>query len=365
MKLTDYKVDKKAVKKSAKRIAGNEIIADFYRQLYTETAREKHLNRAESVCGCFQLWDIDHYRKQGIKDIKRINLCKDKFCLNCQNVQSKRRYTKYKPVLDDLMTERDIYHIVFTVPNCDGEELLGTLDRMYTKFPYIVRYFGGERKCNGLDFRSYGYIGAVRGLEITTKATKGKQVEYHPHFYCLFVLHKKGVNGKRKHINDFSYHNGKLRRKFTDFEILLQKTWYLFYNDQRLTADVVNSLQQGYSVTVDRANGNYKEVFKYAVKGSFKDGAIFNYDVFETLYYALHRRKVLQGYGVLNKYDFETVAEAEVEKVYAEILAELRKIEDPEKQLLKLQEICAELEHDDITYISKNAIRRELLHNDA
>ena len=51
--------------------------------------------------------------------------------------------------------------------------------------------------------------------------------------------------------------------------------------------------------------------------------------------------------------------------MYAVLLYELRKIEYPEKQLLKLQEICAELEHDDITYISKNAIRRELLHNDA
>lgn len=373
MNLQDLKVTRKTVAKSARRVDDNDVIAGFYRQLFTDTARETLVNRAESVEGCFKLWSVDHYRRQKVKDIKRINLCKDKFCMNCQNVLSKQRYAKYKPVLDELLRDKDIYHIVFTVPNCDGSELVGTLDRMYKKFPYIIRYFQGERKCRGVDFAGYGFTGAVRSLEITTKLTGNRTVEYHPHFHCLFVL-RKGIDCKRKHVNDFSYHRNpqtgavRLRRKYTDLEVLLQKSWYLFYNDERLTAESLAALDQGYSVTADLAKGNYKEVFKYAVKGDTKNDSmtdvIFNYDVFETLYNALHRRKVMQGYGVLNRYDFETVTGEEVEKVYEEIRAILREVEQPEEQLLRLEEVFADLEHDDITYISKSAIRQYLNDSD-
>ncbi len=372
MELQDLKVTKKTVAKSARRVDDNDVIAGYYRQLFTDTARESFLSRADSVDGCFKLWDVDHYRRQKVKDVKRINLCKDKFCMNCQNVLSKQRYAKYKPVLDELLENNDIYHIVFTVPNCEGSELVGTLDRMYKKFPYIIRYFQGERKCNGVDFTGYGFKGAVRSLEITTKRTGDRTVEYHPHFHCLFVL-RKGIDGKHRHVNDFSYHRTsgtgavRLRRKFTDFEVLLQKSWYLFYNDERLTAESLAALDQGYSVTADLAKGNYKEIFKYAVKGDTKNDSItdviFNYDVFQTLYHALHRRKVLQGYGILNRYDFETVTDGEVERIYEEIREILRQVEEPEAQVLRLAEVFADLDGEDVTYISKSAIRQYL--NDA
>ncbi len=367
MQVKDFALAKKAIKKKAAKIEDNAIISSYYREMYRDTADAGHLRRADAVDGCFRWWDVDNYRKQHVKDVKRINLCKDKFCLNCQNAMSKRRYAKYKPVLDDLLADYDVYHVVTTVENCTAFELLDVLDRMYKKFPYIIRYFMGERKCNGIDFRGYGFKGAIRSLEITTKRTKTGAM-FHPHFHSLFVL-RKGIPAKRKHINDFSFHKGKLRRKFTDFEILLQKVWYLLYNGERLTAEAVAKLPQGYSCTAERAKGNYKEIFKYPVKGESRRESItdvvYDYDTFAVLFEALYRRKVLQGYGILNYKDLETDEDKEIDRIYEELLAELRAIEDPERQALKLEEVFADFETDpDMTYISKNVIR-EYLHNDA
>lgn len=362
MQVKDFALDKKAISKKADRVKDNDVISGYYRQLYQDTANEGHLRRADAVDGCFKFWDIDHYRKQHVKDIKRINLCKDKFCLNCQNALSKRRYAKYKLVLDALLDKYDIYHVVVTVPNCTADELLDVLDRMYKKFPYIIRYFAGERKCKGIDFLAYGYKGAIRSLEITTKRIPGG-VEFHPHFHSLFVL-RKGIPNVRKHINDYSFSNGVLRRKFTDLEILLQKEWYLLYSGERFTAEAVNDLQQGYSVTVDKAEGNYKEIFKYPIKGESRRDSmmdvVFSYDVFAVLYCALHRRKVLQGYGLLNFGDEETDEDREIDQIYQSLVSELQTIEDPERQYLRLEEIFSDIEHDDVTYISKNVIRQHI-----
>lgn len=363
MKVKDFTLSKKAIRKKAAKIEDNAIISGYYHQMYRDTADEGHLRRASAVDGCFRWWDVDHYRKQKVKDVKRISLCKDKFCLNCQNAMSKRRYAKYKPVLDALLDDYDVYHVVVTVSNCTAWELLDVLDRMYKKFPYIIRYLSGERKCKGIDFLGYGYKGAIRSLEITTKRTK-TGAEFHPHFHSLFVL-RKGISIKRKHINDFSFHNGKLRRKFTDFEILLQKVWYLLYNGERLTAEAVENLTQGYSCTADRAKGNYKEIFKYPVKGESRRESItdvvYDYDTFAVLFEVLYRRKVLQGYGILNFKDLETDEDKEIDRIYKELIAELQAIEDPVFLGLRLEDVFADFE--DVSYISKNTIR-ESLHND-
>lgn len=361
MDVNKVAVDKTSIKKSAKKISDNDLIAEYYEKLAEENESDLLQNRAANVKGCFKLWDLDYYRKQKIKDIKRINLCKDKFCLNCQNIASKRRYMKYKPLLDDLENNADIYHVVFTVPNCFAEDLKNTLETMYRKFPYVTQYFQCKRKCKGIDFKKYGFFGAVRSLEITTKKEKSRQTEYHPHFHCLFVL-RKGLKEKRRHVNEYSFNGKYLTRRFTDLEILLQKIWYLFMNGEKLTVEKVRALKQGYSVTADKANGNYKEVFKYAVKGSFKDGAIFNYKVFETLHKALHRRKIIQGYGRLNHIDFEDeITAEEVDEIYEAIRRELQKTEDPERQYMSLKEIFSDFEENaDIRYISKNAIRHTL-----
>lgn len=361
MDLQAVQLDRKIIRKSSNRIKDNDLIAGYYERMNAETDNPAYCTRAEAVKGCFKLWDIDYYRKQKVKDILRINLCRDKFCLNCQAMLALRRQAKYKPELDRLEKKYDIYHVVFTVPNVDGEELTGTLKHMYLKFPYVVQYFQGKRKAKGVDFSRYGFAGAVRSLEITTKREYG-QAEYHPHFHCLFLL-RKGLSLEKRYINNYSFSGNRSRpRKFTGLEILLQKIWYFFLNDGKLTVSALDSLTEGYSVTADKSNGNYHEVFKYACKGAFKDGAIYDYEVFKTLYHALYRRKIIQGYGLLNKFDFDDDIDAEeVEAIYIDIITQLRRVEGPERQHVLLKKILSDLEAEtEIKYISRNLIRAAL-----
>lgn len=357
MELAHARIDKNKIKKSARKVQGNDVIAEYYKELFEETGFAE--NKAEAVKSCLKVWDVDYYRLQKVKDVLRVNLCHDKFCPNCQNLVSLRRYAKYKPVLDKLLENYSIYHVVFTVPNCSAVKLNVTLKNMYSKFVYVVQYMQGKRKVKNIDFKKYGFVGAVRSLEITISKT-----DFHPHFHCLFVL-KKDFQEKRKYINDYSYNNGKLKRKFTDFEILLQKCWYLFYNGQKLTKKAFDELPLGYSVIAEKTNGNYKEIFKYATKGLYdpKTGSFeYSYDVFKTLYNALHRRKIIQGYGILNKLTFEDeLSKEEKDNLYLEIKKKLQEIEDPFRQYIALSELCKEFdERDDITYISKNSIRENI-----
>ena len=365
MDLVKIEVQKDTIKKSVKRIAGNEEIAYFYEQFAKEQDSATLANRAEWVAQCYKFWDIDHYKKQCVKDIKRITLCKDKFCLNCQNNAAHKREVKYQNILDDLRKRYDIYHIVFTVPNCLADELRLTLDRMYKKFPYVIQYLQGKRKCNNVDFVKFGFVGAVRGLEVTTKTT-ADSYEFHPHFHTLFIF-RKGLDKTKKNINDFSFSNGKLGRKFSDNEILLQKAWRLLYEGERLTEKMLNELDQGYSVTMDDSHGHYHQVFKYALKGTFKKGApIFNYEEFKELYKALYRRKMIQGYGVLNKFDFEDdVTDEQIDQAYQEIVSMLQAIESPQIEIMRLQDVVKEMdENKEVKYISRNTVRRELRGHD-
>ena len=358
MDLTKAEVNRKGLKKALLKVGGNNVIADYYKNMFEKTGKDD--SRAEAIRKCLSVWDIDYYRLQKVKDVLRVNLCHDKFCPNCQNLISKARYGKYRPELDKLLIDYNIYHVVFSVPNCKGGELKRTLTKMYEKYVYVIQYLQGKRKCKGLDFAKYGFVGAVRSLEITTnaKTTRPEDLEYHPHFHCLFVL-KKGINEKRQFINDysFSYKNNQTRY-FNAFEILLQKCWYLFYNGEKLTKKAFDELKQGYSVYAQRVNGNYKEVFKYAVKGLYdpKTGS-FEYpqEVFEILYDALHRRKIIQGYGILNKFTFsDELEEGEAEEYYDKLISELKSIEDPIRFYAKIKEIMTDFdESEDIKYISK------------
>lgn len=365
MDIKQIEIDKKKVRKSPRKLQRNTELSQYLEQYAEETGSQTLLNRALSVKDCYKYWDIDHYVVQRIKDVKRIQLCKDKFCNNCQNVLALRRLSKYKPYLDDLQKSYDVYHVIFTVKNCPAHDLNATLDTMYAKFPYLIQYLDGKRRSSDLNFTRFGYAGAVRSLEITTKFDDHGAVEYHPHFHCLFLF-RKDLNNERIYINDFSFSHGKKKRSFSENEILLQKSWYLLYHSKRLNKKNIDSLKQGFSVLADDAKGNYHEVFKYALKGTFKDNApLFTYDVFKTIYKALYRRKIIQGYGLLNKFKFEDdVTEEEIEELYQKILEELRAVEKPEYHVSTLSDVLDDFDSDTVKYISRNSIRSTLHNND-
>lgn len=347
--------DKKLINKATRRCRKNTLIADYYMDLsekYTgcdwtcdEDGVVNHRvdpysfkEHGERVDNCYRYWNVDYYKQQNIKDIKRISLCGDKFCNNCQNLLSKRRYQKYKPFLDLIAQSKYLYHIVFTVPNVSDVQFKQTFNRMYEKFSYMIKYFTGLKKIKGIDFPS-GYVGAVRSVEITTQTIK-KETFYHPHFHCIFVFDKPLPDkGKNKNSFSFDKYGRRVTRTFTDFEILLQKVWYLLYNDERCILSNINELKEGYSVTIDDLKKHpkgYKEVFKYAIGGLYKKSGEplkdFTLAVFEKLYFALYNRKIIQGYGILNKFKFDnddSLLQDEIDMQYLDLQLLLMTIEKP------------------------------------
>ena len=111
--IKELEINTDKLRRARKRLNANEIVADYYKEYYDERCLPN--DRAETVRNCFTFALVDYYRLLAVKDIKSVNLCHDKFCINCQNQISLRRFAKYKPFLDSLQSDYDIYHIVFVV----------------------------------------------------------------------------------------------------------------------------------------------------------------------------------------------------------------------------------------------------------
>lgn len=357
MSLAENLIDKGYFEDLKTHVAHNYQIAEFYENLYDETGEESFRNKSKSLDLCCQWWDFDYYRFQSVKDLKRVNLCRDKFCFNCQSMLALKRQGRFAPVLDSLRQNYKVVHVVVTVPNCEAEELLPLLDKMYKKFPFLMRYFKGSAKVKGVDFLQYGYGGAVRGLEVTQNQVTG---QFHPHFHCM-VLFRKDLDLKGKYKNSYSYDGGELVRKFSDLEILLQKLWYLLMNDQTVTARALDELKEGYDVTAQDSEGYYHEAFKYACKGAFdqsKGAFLYKEYVFRTLYEALKNRRMIQGYGALHNFnDLDgEILEGEALEEYAKIIAELKAVEEPEFYCETLDEVIERTAT--CKYISKSNLKR-------
>lgn len=342
-------------------ITYNYQIAEFYENIYREKGEEVYLNKSKNINLCVKFWDFDYYKFQNVKDVKRVNLCRDKFCYNCQSMLAVKRQSKYSPQLDELRKQYKVCHVVFTVKNPTGESLKKTLNTMYTKFPYMMKFFKGQKKVKGVDFYKYGYAGAVRGLEVTYNQLSR---EYHPHFHCMFLL-DNNLDLTPKNYNSFSFSdNNAEKRGFSDFEILLQKVWYLLMNDQKVTAKSISTLREGYSVIAEDSKGYYHECFKYAIKGAFdptQGSYIYKEHIFRVLQKALNGRRMIQGYGKLYNFnDLEgELLEEEVQDEYEKYIADLRSIEKPELAIESLDEVIEHSKH--CKYISKSNLKRLIL----
>lgn len=365
----------------------NDIIGEWYNDLYEETGYEGYERKARALKTCCKLWDVEYYQMQGFKDILRTNHCNDRFCDNCQSINARRREDKYTPFLDAFKRHFDIYHITFTVTNVTADKLNATVNRMFSEFGYIIRLFRNNAKIKGYDFTQYGFIGAVRALEITKNVAENT---FHPHFHTLFLVRKglKLDTTGKTHLNKYSFDSVRKIVKpyyFSDFEILLQKVWRLRYDGVKVNKASIEALPLGYSVKCVKPK-NYHEVFKYATKGVFKDGDIpaHGYEDFKALQATLENRRIIQGYGCLNgfkfddeKFDFdyiETLSEVvkcfyadkiKADEEYKRLIEELRDLEpDPLKLFEKLEEIYDNLDYENIKYISRASVYELISNNE-
>ena len=343
-------------------VANNRRFNEKYSDYYSRLANERNIPKLHTVAAhvqdCHRFWFGDHYRMQRVFDVKRVQLCHDKFCVNCQHLKQASRLKRFTPVLEELSNDYNLYHTVFTLKNVVGSELYRTLDLMSDGFKKLVRYFSGDAKIKGLDFSECGYAGAVRCFEIVANP-----MDYHPHIHSLFVM-DKDFELTKTIVNPFSYNYGVYSgRKFSELEEFLQKTFYLLCNRQKVTLENISAVSTGYSCTMDKVEDakDWHEVFKYVTKLT-KDGApALTYEQFVTLYDALYRRRVMQGYGILyNVAEDDTIDEAVAEE-YEKILAKLRLVELPDQDVdYVLDRLVTDIHSGAVTAISKRNIQRYL-----
>ena len=323
--LSFLEVQKVFLKKIIDNNEYNKTIVKHYERLEKNYPMLNFLKKIESIENCNQLWEVDHYQEQKIKDFKRTNLCKDKFCNNCKNVKQASRLAKFMPMIEDLAKDKYLYHMVLTVPNCKGSDLNHVIrDKIFKSFAYLIDYLKLKKKIKGLDLEQYAYQGAIRSLEVTYRVD-----DYHPHLHCIIALNEP-LDNNRHIVNTYSKSKKNGYRKFTDFEILIQKIWYLLNNGLRVTKRSIDDIDIGYSCTVDPIDeSSVYEVFKYMTKATDEKGNCITYNNFETLYFALFRVRQIQGYGCFyNVKDDDSIID-EADELYDVIVELLRAKENP------------------------------------
>lgn len=351
-KFESARITEKVLSDVVKNIEYNETIQNYYLRMSHEStgvafSSDMLIKKKEKVKFCNMLWRFDTYHNHRIKDFKSTSLCKDKFCANCKKVRQSARMAKYIPELGQFGDR--LYHMVLTLPNCHGSELMNTIKHMSKCFKQLIRYLDGRDNIMGLDFESFGYKGAVRSLEITFKGDS-----YHPHYHVALVLEH---NLDKKIIeNKYSYNFLKgipeLTRLFSEKEILIQKVWYLLLNKKTVSKFNIDNLTEGYSCMIDMfKEHDYAELFKYMTKETDESGQALAYDNFVSLFYGTYRIKQIQGYGCLYNITDDGDLDS-YEKQYEDYIKELRQKEMPVDTLERPRDI---LRNKDYTFISRKS----------
>lgn len=355
LNLDMLKVEKSHLRKVQKNLQYNELIGNFYEKMMKEPDNlmisDRLERKLERLQECNSIWNVDRYDKQKVKDFIKTNLCRDKFCNNCKKVKQAERMARFMPEIEKYK-HYNMSQMVLTVPNVSGEELHLTIKKMFKSFAWLIDYLKLKRKIKGLDFSTFGYKGAIRSLEVTYSH------DYHPHLHVLLI--HEGVDGNKHNVNKFSYdkYRKKELRLFSDFEILLQKMWYLIFNGVRLTKFAIDSLDHGYSVMLDKFNENdFLELFKYMTKSDgMENGSIMSYQNFKHLYWGLHNVRQIQGYGCLFGIKDEDISDL-AEQEYEKIIEELKKEENPVNVSETVQDL---IKDDKYILISRKKIYKHL-----
>lgn len=338
----------------------NDTILNYYDRLWMDRLADKVVElKVDRMYECNKFWTLAKYEKSKVKDFIKTSLCKDKFCNNCKKVKQASRMAKFMPEIKKFRDDPNnkIYQIVLTMPNVKGEQLGEAIDKLFKSMATLIEYLKVKKKIRGLDFEWVGYKAAIRSLEVTYKND-----EYHPHLHVLIVC--TGDIGKKEHLNKFSYdkYKKRVKRKFSDFEILLQKIWFLLINNIKVTKKAIDDLELGYSCMMDEfKDDDFIELFKYMTKGDGKEegsdkSELMTYEQFKTLYVQLRSVRQIQGYGELFRLKDEDISD-QVNEKYEQIVNDLLKKEVPVNVYETPQELLKDTEY---LLISKKRIYEEI-----
>lgn len=234
------------------------IFIDLMIKLNEKTLNVKNINVGRLLlCANFLLFlksNSGHYK------LRRANLCGNRFCPICSWVEAKRNAFK---ILELIMYVREIEkkELVFmtlTVPNCKGEDLTVTIDKLNKSFKRLMETKRFKNIC----------LGYIRKLEITYN----KEADtYHPHFHIIMAVNK-------------SYFTSRDYLKILD----LLELWRKATKDESITQVDLKKVRMG----------SIKEVMEIATYTTKMKDLYSDEEVFIVLYGALRGRQIITYNGI-------------------------------------------------------------------
>lgn len=208
--------------------------------------------------------------------LQTANFCRDRMCPMCSWRRSYKIFGQVSRIMEVIGGKYKFLFLTLTVPNCSGEELPGTLDRMMLAWRKLIRY---------KDFKIVK--GFFRALEITrNKDYRSKSYgTYHPHFHVVIAVPLS--YGKKAYIS---------RNRWLELWQKAMKDPSITQVDIRVAKD--KDLSENYSQELSSA---VAEIAKYAVKDSdfiYPGQDELTDDVVSTLSGALFHRRLVAFGGV-------------------------------------------------------------------
>lgn len=257
-----------------------------------------HSDRAPKILGCGRYVAMQPRTETSGWEVVASNFCRLRMCPMCAWRRSLRIYSHMLRVVERLAGYQWLL-LTLTVPNVAGGELSGTITELYRSSREFMKL---------PELR--GFKGWLRCTEVTYNAERD---DYHPHLHFLVAVKP-------------SYFKGKQYVKQDTLQALWQRWW-----------PEVQSLD----VRKVRDCKGVCEVAKYAVKPlEFPEGEEAQHEqaaILDTLWSALHGRRLLQSGGVVKDalHDLKIDLEAEDEVG----------TEDEERPLLRMTWYDADMDY--------------------
>jgi plasmid rolling circle replication initiator protein Rep len=149
-------------------------LADFF-------SRRELNSKAERVKNCGNILTFKHYKDIGVTRLDNASLCRERLCLNCNQVNSREKAFFLVRATEDMS---NLKHITLSVKNCKGIFLRNTIETMKKALKYFLR---------SQHIKNY-----YQSYEITHNK---KEDTYHPHIHLLvcddnFTLKARELNKK-------------------------------------------------------------------------------------------------------------------------------------------------------------------------
>ena len=191
------------------------------KQLHQLALSNDQVEKAGRIISCTNFLTYELINQEFIR-LKRINLCRERLCLNCQLVNSRKLIKQLFWSIPRLTIKNDerLYFLTLTTNNCSADELKDLIQYMCKR---QVAFF-----------RHYGITDYFRSVEITYNQ---EEQTYHPHLHIIFLVSKYskfpfynpaqgiyGANQLQKEWHEWLTHTNNGYKMATVYEIKDTKT---------------------------------------------------------------------------------------------------------------------------------------------